>query len=240
MLVIDKLQCAFIPVCKSGSSSLITHFAEEAYDDEYLKDLKKELDFNEDLYRGKLRKKMHLDFEVNYRTPENTAKLENYFSFAFVRNPWQRIVSAYLQFIRWKERQGATQLARTDSLGLSVLQMINLMNNDFSFASFVNFVKNIERNHTEHTNHHWRSQVGRLAIDGPFAIDYNFIGRLESIEDDFSHIANRLSLKYKTLSNINHIEDYTYQEFYTNSKLIDDVAEYYVRDINILKYEFGK
>ena len=37
-----------------------------------------------------------------------------------------------------------------------------------------------------------------------------------------------------------HESDYNYRDFYTNTKLIDDVGEYYTRDIDIFKYEFGK
>tara|TARA_B100001123_G_C15341658_1_gene1035238 strand:- start:792 stop:1529 length:738 start_codon:yes stop_codon:yes gene_type:complete len=236
MCIIDKLECAFIPLCKVASSSLLTHFAEEVYDDEYLNNLKQKTTAS--TYRGILRKKMHNDFDVNYRTPDNKPRLEKYFSFAFVRNPWHRIVSAYLQFLRWKETQLKTQSERKDFAGLSVLKMMELMDNNFSFESFVNFVKNIERNHSEEVNHHWRSQVGRLYIEGLHPIDYNFIGRLESIDKDFFYVADKLNLKHKTLSNFNHFEEYNYKEFYTNKKLIDDVAEYYTRDIDVFKYEF--
>ena len=54
------------------------------------------------------------------------------------------------------------------------------------------------------------------------------------------YIADKLKFKNKFLPNINHPEDYDYKQFYTNTKLIDDVGDYYTRDIEVFKYEFDK
>ena len=53
MLVIDKFNCAFMPISKAGSSSLILSLAEEVYDEEYIQSQKTE---HEGGYNGVLRK----------------------------------------------------------------------------------------------------------------------------------------------------------------------------------------
>ena len=54
MLVVDKFNCAFMPICKAGSSSLILSVAEEVYDEEYIQSQKIE---HGKRYNGVLRKK---------------------------------------------------------------------------------------------------------------------------------------------------------------------------------------
>ena len=95
MLVIDKFNCAVMPICKAGSSSLIMSIAEEAYSEECIASIKAE---HKGLYRGVLRKKAATDFEKTSCDSEVREKIKNYFKFAFVRNPWHRMVSACLQF----------------------------------------------------------------------------------------------------------------------------------------------
>ena len=236
MIVIDKLECAFMPICKAGSSSLIVGFAEEVYDSEYISSQKIELGY---FYNGIIRKKMHQDFNISPCGSLTKEKLKTYFKFSFIKNPWHRMVSACLQFRRWINNNAQ----KDDFKALKLHKIYDLMNHDYSFENFVNFVKNIERNHTEYVNHHWRSQVGILQIEGlpSCQVEYDFIGKLESVQEDYSFIANKLNLKSQKMPQINkHESDYNYRDFYTNTKLIDDVGEYYTRDIDIFKYEFGK
>ena len=233
MLVIDKFNCAFMPICKAGSSSLILSMAEEVYDEEYMASGKAE---HGHFYDGILRKKMHRDFQKSPCSQEVREEIKNYFKFAFVKNPWHRIVSACLQFKRWIDHKAI----KDDFKGLHLLRLYDLMNKDYSFENFVHFVKNIERNHTEYVNPHWRSQVGILQIEGfpNCKTTYDFIGKLETVDEDWAYVVKKLNLKAKKLQHNNHIEDYDYRDFYTSSKLIDDVAEYYTRDIDVFKYEF--
>ena len=235
MLVIDKFNCAVVPICKAGSSSLIMSIAEEAYSEECIASIKAE---HKHLYRGVLRKKAATDFQKTPCDSEVREKIKNYFKFAFVKNPWHRMVSACLQFRRWIDNDAV----KDDFKGLHLLKLYDLMNRDYSFENFVHFVKNIERNHTEYANQHWRSQVGILQIEGlPHCkTEYNFIGRLESVQEDYSYIADKLKFKNKIFPHINHPKDYDYKQFYTNTKLIDDVGDYYTRDIEVFKYEFDK
>ena len=228
MLVVDKFNCAFMPICKSGSSSLTLVMAEQVYDAEYIQSQKIE---HGGRYNGLMRKKMHKEFSKSPCNPKVQEQIKNYFKFAFVKNPWHRMVSACLQFRRWIDNK----TIKDDFKGLLLLR-------PYHFENFVHFVKNVERNHTEYVNQHWRSQVGILQLEGlPHCkTEYDFIGRLESAQEDYSYIADKLKFKNKFFPNINHPQDYDYKEFYTNTKLIDDVGDYYIRDIEVFKYEFDK
>ena len=265
MLVLSHLKGAFTPVCKAASSSLILTLAEDCYNEEYIESEKQ---LHGHYYNGLMRKKMHTEFAKSPCNPEVREEIKNYFKFAFVKNPWHRMVSACLQLRRWIDNK----IVKDDFKGLHLLKLYDLMNKDYSFENFVHFVKNVERNHTEYVNQHWRSQVGILQMDAfpSCKTTYDFIGKLETADEDWDYIVKKLNLRTKKLKQMNstknlktavHVkdnlqktreiqmngilktaveEDYDYRDFYTNSKLIDDVGEYFTRDIELLKYEYGK
>ena len=74
MLVIDKFNCAVMPICKAGSSSLIMSIAEEAYSEECIASIKAE---HKRLYRGVLRKKAATDIEKTAYDSEVREKIKN-------------------------------------------------------------------------------------------------------------------------------------------------------------------
>jgi len=248
MWVIDKLNCAVVPICKAGSSSLVAAIAEEAYDEEYIASVKAE---HKRGHNARLRTELNKDFAKRICDPKVKEEIKNYFKFSFVKNPWHRIASACLQLRKWMniaakpKYKGNLIVHQHKALPFSRLR--DLLKQDYSFENFVHFVKNIERNHAECANQHWRSQVESLRMEEPppCKTEYDFIGRLESAQEDYFYIADKLKFKNKTFpirnrAFFNPAKHYDYKEFYTNTKLIDDVGDYYARDIEVFKYEFGK
>lgn len=220
-----------MPICKTASSSLIAYFIKQMYGKDCV-------------YSGDTRRKLGKEFRM---IPcEGNVRLGKYFTFAFVRNPWNRAVSAHKTLMKWRARYealGDEAWSHYNFWGLSAEKMIlELMNDDLSFENFVHFIKNVERNHHEVINQHWRSQAGILQIETypRGLIEYDFIGKLESVEVDFSYVTNKLNLEPETLPGLNASEKYNYKEYYKNTKLIDDVGEYYTRDIEVFGYEYGK
>ena len=153
MVIVDKFNCAFMLICKSGSSSLTLVMAEEIYDAEYIQSQKAEHGVR---YNGFIRRKLQEEFAKHPCDPKVQEQIKNYFKFAFVKNPWHRIVSACLQFRRWIDNKVDDD---------ETFRFYDLMNRDYSFENFVHFVKNVERNHTERINHHWKPQVEILKIE---------------------------------------------------------------------------
>ena len=154
--------------------------------------------------------------------------LDGVFKFAFIRNPWHRLAAAHNTLMR--RRPFGKQRARNAPVGLSFARIHEIMKGDRSFEAFVDFVKYKERNHTEHVNNHWRSQVGVLQIDSILRMKYDFIGRLENVQEDFPYVLNKLNLPEEHLYKNNVSPKYNWREYY-NTKLIDQVGEYYTRDI---------
>ena len=140
---------------------------------------------------------------------------ENYFKFAFVRNPWDRVVSTYCYY-----RDGGNQ--KSDS---SLRKQI-----PSDFKSFVahrwNVIPNIAR----------KDQFSYLEVNGEVELD--FIGRFERIEDDYRCISKKIGLTRK-LPHVRASKHKHYTEYYDDeTKQI--VAEKYARDIEYFGYKFGE
>ena len=145
-----------------------------------------------------------------------------YFKFAFVRNPWDRLVSSYKHLER----------ARQD-----VLQPHAIHN----FADFCHWVLRDELGYVgQRTNliESFRRPQSEYLVDHQGELLVDFVGRFERLEDDFAKVAKRLqlpnpSLKHKRRS----ARDSDYRSYFT-----DDLAElagrYYAADVRLFGYRF--
>ncbi|MEA3438223.1 MAG: sulfotransferase family protein [Thermodesulfobacteriota bacterium] len=98
--------------------------------------------------------------------------LDSYYKFTIVRNPYRRILSAYLDKI--KNRNGSKRKI--------VTKLLNKNPNDqITFNEFLGFLENGGLRQ----NGHWAPQTDFLV----FPIDqYNYIGKLENLQKDLTHI----------------------------------------------------
>lgn len=161
----------------------------------------------------------------------------NYFKFAFVRNPWSRVVSCYIN----KIQKGGIKdrFFLTNHVGLM---------QDISFDDFVYFITKKRGRFDFFSDRHWISQY-RFISDRRGELIVDFVGKLENIDNDFRSVCKRLGIKnvdlprYNTRndwSKFNNIEyessDY-YRGFYTN-KTKELVAKRYKKDIEMFGYNF--
>lgn len=136
-------------------------------------------------------------------------ELSNFFSFSFIRNPWDKILSHYLFFIK----------AGFDHRG-----------------SFFNFVKYYcGTNHKGWKNNDFLPQFDYLSLDNSLAID--FIGKFENLQEDFDVVCDKIGVARKQLPNTNKTQHKHYTEYYDN-KTREIVAEKYAQDIEYFGYEF--
>ena len=106
-----------------------------------------------------------------------SARLAESFVFSFVRNPYRRLQSAYVNKIVEPQKSGRPR----QHAGFAADEL----------PSFDAFIRSIAARDPTRHNPHWRPQWINLSID---AIPYDFIGRLEAFRADWATVADRLRL----------------------------------------------
>jgi hypothetical protein len=157
-----------------------------------------------------------------YRLVFNRAEFTSYFKFAFVRNPWDRLVSAFFYLKNggfeksdhtWLEEQlgGISDFDSFVRRGLALPEVL-------SVALF-------------------RPQTHYICSDGEPALD--FIGHFESLEHDFRFVQQRLGCRrpLQTLNESRRARDY--RDYYS-AETRQIVADVYRDDLNALGYRFGQ
>jgi hypothetical protein len=153
----------------------------------------------------------------------------DYFKFAFVRNPWDRLVSCYFN-----------KFAHNNAPGLKIHGRVDVeLYPGMPFAEFVEAVHKIP---DSKANPHFRSQHKVIcAWKGVRPIMANFVGRFENLQDDFAIVAEKIGapeLRLPHRQRSEHRESRSYTEFY-DDRLKDLVHERYQEDIEIFGYSFG-
>ena len=172
-----------------------------------------------------------LDQQGHMRIEEYAEYRSDYFSFAFVRNPWDRLVSSY-QYLKGGGRGFITDVQAQAALD--------------DCHSFEQFAIDIEKYQTRlrelpapevslpHMPHllpqvFWtHDEHGREVID--------FIGRFERLDDEFAMIGERLGIQFE-LPRLNTTEHGEYRSYYS-SRSRDASASAYREDVDRFGYDF--
>ena len=162
-------------------------------------------------------------------------KCQKYFKFAFVRNPWDRFVSAYSYL-----KHGGIGV---NHLGYNPdLQYFNIVNKHDSFTDFIKSKCWMEdTQETPHKNRsnrpwlHFDSCHEYVIIDGQIGVD--FIGKTENLQEDFNTICDKIGIPRQQLPHKNKSKHKHYTEYY-NDETKEIVAKYYAKDIESFGYEF--
>jgi hypothetical protein len=225
-MICHKFRCLFVHIPKTGGQS-IEHFflGKLGLNWEDRSELLMRPNTDPDCGPERL---AHLTAEEYVRCGHlKQTEFDNYFTFSFVRNPWDRLVSAFLY------------------------------GNYHRHMSFKDFVisglperspKGVYRQIQPQHEYIWR-ESGELLVD--------FVGRFESLQADFSVIADRLGFQDSQLPHVNasalpkglsekvlnifrgrsRKRRPPYWEFYDDHtrQLVGDI---YRRDIELFSYEF--
>lgn len=160
----------------------------------------------------------HLPWYVYYNA--NPRRYQAYFSFCFVRNPWDRAYSTYRYFC-------AGGNGTTDSpMAKSIL----------NFKSFEHFILDgLGRGH-------YRSHPALLP-QSSFVIAYDdkvlvdFVGRYENLANDFKIVANRLGLTGELPhKNASPNSQTSWMDAYGSIESVAAIAELYRQDIVAFGY----
>jgi len=142
---------------------------------------------------------------------------KRYFTFTFVRNPWERFLSEYFYI-----KKSCTECDKTEfNLKYPTFREF-VINNGIACCNYAHDFPQIDfvlsSNHNKLTN---------------------FVGRCEDLERDFGYVCDKIGIPPLKLPHRNKTKHKHYTEYYDDeTKQI--VAEKYAKDIEYFGYEFGK
>ena len=159
---------------------------------------------------------------LDYRTALPKPMYKSAFKFTFVRNPWDRLVSAYF-YLKSDER---SPFDRKQAAGSVLLH-----------ETFEEFVSEFVARKNINAFIHLKEQHLFLRLPGR-RIGVDFVGKFERLNDDFAVIAQRLgkdtTLQHRNASTLRKTD---YRDIYT-PKMVDIVAKTYAKDIAYFGYSF--
>jgi len=132
-----------------------------------------------------------------------------YFKFAFVRNPWDRLVSEY-EFLLRKTKHG--RHSRVKKLaGFKQFIQMQIPRKD---AYQINMLCNRE---------------GELLMD--------FVGKIENLDEDWQTVCDRIGIPYQALPRKNAGDHNHFQEYY-DDECRQLVAQHWKKEIELFEYSF--
>ncbi|WP_027178983.1 sulfotransferase family protein [Maridesulfovibrio bastinii] len=213
----SEKKALFVSVGKNGSSKVIQTMIEDLLH----KDFKSRDEYicYRNLWYSKVETKINFALELDKIINDNS-----YFKFTIVRNPYQRLVSAWKNRVRDKS-------CLVHNIGYY---------RDFRTFSFPKFVNYIYKNKFNYSNldQHWRPQ--HICIYSP-VIEYDFIGHLENFNNDFKFILDKIGGSKNSYEKVNQRVNSTdksdLRSFYTK-ELQDKVYDIYQKDFEMFNYGY--
>jgi hypothetical protein len=134
---------------------------------------------------------------------------DRYFKFAFVRNPWARLVSEY-EFLLERPAHGRhSRVKKLDNFKQFIQMQIPRKD-----AYQINMLSN---------------RKGDLLMD--------FVGKLENLQNDWRTVCERIGVPYQALPRSNATEHRHFQDYY-DSESRRLVARHWCREIELFEYSF--
>jgi len=158
---------------------------------------------------------------------------QEHFSFAFVRNPWDRMVSWYAMIDGAKKNLSFFKRFRKNPFRSELWNYA--INNSHDFESFLEnctatvFDLGCNKSFVFNQADYLTDASGNIVVD--------FVGRFENLNSDAAHIFNRLGLASASLPKLNQSRHTHYSQWY-NAKTRQLVADRFARDIALFDYRF--
>lgn len=201
-MIIHKNKIIFIHIPKTAGFSIEKFLYGKNIDSSF---------FHEDIVYGLKDGKytQHLEYESIKNYYKGKENIENYFKFAFVRNTWDRLLSAY-----------------------------SYLNPNPDKKSFCDYLKRkckiLQENKLSECDH-YNTQIRYVFKNDKKILD--FIGIFENIQEDFKNLCKIVSIEHKPLPIMNHSKRKNYQEYY-DTETINIVKETYKKEIEYFDFKF--
>jgi hypothetical protein len=160
---------------------------------------------------------------------------ESYFKFTMVRNPWDRVISAWKMFEQHQFRRQNKQYSLPEFLEVVT---------DVGIAYEARYQTAAERNQWERSieniRHHTLPALHFYygLADAQGEIKADFVGRFERLDQDLDFIAKKLGMGLGRVPHINPTRRDAYAAYY-DSQSRQIVSRYYECDIEAFGYRFG-
>jgi hypothetical protein len=176
-MIIHKNKIIFIHIPKTAGFSIEKFLYGRELDSSF---------FYEDIVYGLKDGKytQHLEYSSIKNYYKGKENIEKYFKFTFVRNTWDRLLSAY-----------------------------SYLNPNPNKESFCNYLKKKCKNLYRMSEcDHYNNQIRYIFNNNQKFLD--FIGLFENIQEDFKNLCNKINIEYKPLPIINSSKRKDYKEYY--------------------------
>jgi hypothetical protein len=197
MVVDDTYKHIFVAIARTGSTTIKDYF-------------KTDLDALPPLYHAPIK-------DILTWHPEK----QSYFKWAYVRNPWDRLVSAYYEFMDIGHSSWASEIGQYHT-----------------FEDFVLNFPNLEISH----DIHFIPQSDCVSVNGVIVMDC--ICRFENYQEDFNTVCQKVGMEPVHLGRwrqtAGSIRESNYIEHYTSQEMIDIVRQFYIKDVDNFGYAFGE
>jgi len=138
---------------------------------------------------------------------------------AFVRNPFDRVVSCYRNKIKKKDAQ---------------FLRVTGLNENIGFDQFVDYISEVLDSDADR---HIRSQF-TFIYDHEANLVADHVGRFETFKDDFKYVIKRFGLPEIEINQFNKETKKSYLEFYTQP-LIEKLKKRYQLDLMLFGYDYN-